>query len=338
MDRGLLNVHELLKLLTYLFEKRETPFILKASPQNSLKPYKTIDQLIDELCCKTDHALTFTDLEKEEAKEFFTYNNYYSFSIFRKMLPWDSQESFSFTQCRDLYNFDQFLREQLNRFTGAVELMVRATLVKSLCESYKGSYDSGVFYLDKNIYVSRERARKVLNAFNRRISKSKSLSVMHHKKKKQNCFPFWLLVEELTFGELFHFLSTLKNEYRAHWIEESFDKSYKSQFSSWVRTIQFLRNSCAHYSRIYGNFFMTSRPQLLKEDTRKAGIKKNDNATLFANMLTLKNVLQYASQNTVDAWNEFLDNIELQLKHHQDIIFLGRMGFPSNWKECLRFE
>lgn len=328
-------MYKILKIITSFLEKNETPFILKRGSKKTLKPYKTIDELIKDLSSKGECPLTFTSQEIKDAQLFLTYNNYYSFSIFRKLLPWDANPSFSFTQCKDLYEFDQSLREQLNRFTGVVELITRATLVKSLCERYEGPYDKSVFYLDRDIYTSRKLAREVLRAFNSRIAKSKSISVEHHKKNRNNCYPFWLLVEELTFGEMYHFLTTLKVEYRENWIEDNFDKSYKKQFLSWIRNIQFLRNSCAHYARIYGKYFTTSRPQLLKEDIRKAKIKKSDNATLFANMLALKNVLSFSSQSTIESWNEFLEEISLHISQHQDVISLDKMGFPNNWRDCL---
>lgn len=306
----------------------------KASEKLMMKDFQNFDSMIEELEKKQNTPLTFSDEERLFAVEFFKYHNYYSFGIYRKLLPRREEKPYSFTECLTLYQFDTFLRENINKFTGVVELMFRATLVQQLCDYYKGDLHKGEFYLDYEIYNSKSNANEVLLAFNKRILSSKSDSAIHHIKNKDGRIPFWVIVEEATFGELYHFLTVLKPDYLEYWVTNSFNKQYKKHFSSWIRTTNFMRNACAHYSRIYGRYFTVSPPKLLKEDLKKAGIKANENKTLFANMLAIKNIIKF-NPLVIDEWNDFLEDIEVKLSENECLIKPYRMGYPENWRECL---
>lgn len=305
-----------------------------SSTESPMKDFQSAGDIIKSLEEKDTAPLSFSEKEELEAKEFFKYNNYYSFTIYRKLLPNIEGKLYSFTDCLVLYKFDNFLRENINKFTGTVELMFRATLVQQLCDYYDGKLHKGEVYLDYEIYNSEKNAKEVLYAFSKRIAASKSDSVIHHRKKRNSSIPFWVIVEEATFGELFHFFSVLKPEYQEYWIAESFKREYRKHFPGWIRAINFMRNSCAHYSRIYGRYFTTSAPKLLTEDRKKAGIKADDNKTLFANMLAIKNVIKFNAL-VITEWNDFLEDLEVEIEKNRELIKLFRMGFPENWRECL---
>lgn len=309
-----------------------------SSDENRMKKFKSVEEIIGDLASKEINPLSFTQKEREKAKEFFTYTNYYSFSVYRKLLPRREDRIHTFTECVTLYEFDFFLRENINKFTGVIELMFRATLVQELCTKYEGELTKGELYLDKSIYNSDKNADDVLNAFYRRINGSKSEAVAYHKKEKEGSIPFWLLVDEVTFGELFHFTTTLKSEFVSFWIDNAFNRQYRKQFLSWIRAASFMRNTCAHYSRVYGRYFADSPPQYLNEDRKLARMKKSDNKTLFANLLAIKNIIKFNSSFVIDSWNEFLKEFDAKIKDSTSVITLYKMGFPENWMECLEIK
>ena len=306
--------------------------------ENKMKNFKSVEEIITDLTSKEINPLSFTLEEEEKAKEFFTYTNYYSFSIYRKLLPRSKDRIHTFSECVTLYEFDFFLRENINKFTGVIELMFRATLVQELCKKYDGDLAKGELYLDKSIYNSSKNADEVLNAFYRRINGSKSEAVVYHRREKGNAIPFWVVVDEVTFGELFHFTTTLKSEFVSFWIDNAFDRQYRKQFLSWIKAASFMRNTCAHYSRVYGRYFAYSPPQYLNEDRKLAGMKKSDNQTLFANLLAIKNIIKFNSNFAIDDWNAFLKELSLKIKSSEAIITLYKMGFPENWMECLEIK
>lgn len=309
----------------------------KSTEETPMKDFQDTESMIQELENKKNAPLTFSYEERITAKQFFLSHNYYSFGIYRKLLPRREEKLYSFTECLTLYNFDDYLRENINKFTGIVELMFRATLVQQLCSCYKGNLHKGEFYLDHEIYKSERNANEVLTAFSKRMFSSKSDSAIHHIKNKDGCIPFWVIVEEATFGELYHFLTTLEPTYIDYWVTNSFDKQYKKHFPGWIRATNFMRNTCAHYSRIYGRYFNVSPSKLLKEDMKKAGIKADANKSLFANMLTIKNIIKF-NPLVITEWNNFLEDIEVRISENKNLIKKYRMGFPENWRECLNIS
>ncbi|MDP7981338.1 Abi family protein [Bacillus multifaciens] len=318
-------------------QEKETYIFNRSSEEHPMNEFKTVGQIIEELSLKDDYSLKFSEDEKDLAKNFFVVHNYYSFQIYRKYLPRIKDKEYSFTDCLILYQFNEFLREEINKFTGVVELLFRSTLVTHLCDYYDGDFHKGEFYLDKSIYAKDSAAHELLVAFSKRIKESKSDAVIHHMRNKNRAIPFWLLVEEATFGELYHFIGQLNQEYREHWIAQAFGREYRKFIMGWVKAVNIMRNTCAHYGRIYARYFSAAPPRLLVEDMIKAGIRKggnNNNKTLFAQLLTLKNLIVYNSFYHSD-WDSFIVSVNQYISDNQEIIRLDRMGFPANWRECL---
>lgn len=99
-----------------------------------------------------------------------------------------------------------------------------------------------------------------------------------------------------------------------------------------------MRNTCAHYSRVYGRYFTYAPPRYLIADVRKSGIKKNQNETLFARLLAIKNILAYSTKSDLLRWNGFICELSLELSTMENIVRLEKMGFPENWEEMLAFN
>ena len=106
-------------------------------------------------------------------------------------------------------------------------------------------------------------------------------------------------------------------------IAKTFGVGY-TYFESWLESISYVRNICAHYGRLY-NAKMAKTPKLYKEYTQ-AGIGNN---RIFGVLLCMKNLLKSASQ-----WDLFVDKIEMLLDKYESVQ-INTMGFPENWKEIL---
>lgn len=484
-------------------EKHETKSIEVEKQYEEMKEFKSFEQIVESLKNKEDRPLSFSDEEMKLASAFFNSNNYFSFAIYRKLLPRKEDKQYNFTDCLNLYNFNSFLRENLTRFTGHIELMLRATLIQQICDYYekkkaedkvelsvkvindtvelrkseiikkiiktankrvsvtklsgetakklhgsiksivdtaevvavkyskelgeylgtnaeesisslvnlvklealKGikeirkvaietlkieldklnledeiyasiiedlnkkeaheqnmtvkidslsqaiicaapewdsynlfNYKTGEVYLDLAIYKrndseSIEEAKEIIEFFKSVIEDSKSDAINHYKKKGSG-IPFWVLMEELTYGNVYRFANSINSDFENAWISNSFDGQLKDYILGWFRTINFLRNKCAHYTRLYGTYFSISPPSLLKEDIRGAGITANENKTLFANMLTIKNLLKFHVSGSKE-WNDFIDKLDSEINNYSEVIRISEMGFPENWKECL---
>ena len=96
---------------------------------------------------------------------------------------------------------------------------------------------------------------------------------------------------------------------------------------SWLESIAYVRNICAHYGRVY-NAKLAKTPRLYDE-YRGIGICNN---RMFGVLLCMKHILKNNSH-----WNIYIDQIEMLIDKYENIN-IKTMGFPKNWKELLEVQ
>lgn len=327
-------------------------FKLEVDHGKQMKPFLSVDELIEKLANVPECPLCFTKEERQIAREFFKYTNYYDFSIYRKLLPKNPDHCYSFSDCLCLYDFNYFLRENLSRFTGRIELMLKASMVKSVCQNYKGALQVGECYLDVNLYQSKEAYKKTISVLEERITQTKSIPIKHHLELKDGKIPLWVLIDELTFGETTGLFSSFTQETRRQWVCDTFAESerinfkihgeeFQSKIFSWFSAAWYIRNTCAHYSRLYGCNFTVGTPSFFSQDFRQIklmGKKKTHNQDLFAYMLAFRNIIQFHTNNVCEDWNSFLVLLEQKMNKNKEIILKKKIGFTDNWMEVLRIK
>ncbi|WP_225745014.1 Abi family protein [Marinilactibacillus sp. Marseille-P9653] len=328
--------YKTLEYVDFLFKEKDKIKLKPTTKPYDVKKFKSTNDLIKHLNTADWNPISFNKDEYREACVFLKYTNYYYFSIYRKQLPRINSRRYTFSEVMSLYNFDQWLREELNKVTGVIEIMLRSTLTRELGNNYTGELEKAELYLDPNIYNSQKSYRESLSMIEHRISASKSEPIMHHKNNKDYSIPLWVLVDELTFGELCRFVESLDEGYRNYWIINAFPKKHmKKYIFSWFRVAWYMRNVCAHYSRIYGRYFTAVRPQLMKQEKKLAGKKGDDNQDLFAYLLAFKHLVSFNNHYKRKGWNEFIDQLENRIDTYPELILCSKMGFPENWKVLL---
>lgn len=236
------------------------------------------------------HNVSFSDEEKEQAFVFFQYINYYRFSIFPRLITEDKR---TFSNVLYLYNVDKYIRKQINYFSGIIEEWVKTSFANVISNTYTSEeYQSAEFYLDLNIYNKEEYGRETLTSFAETVVRSKEVYIRHHHKEKNGCIPIWVLIEELTFGQVDTFISQLKPEYKNIWIDKTFGKQYRKFVVSWIGVARYIRNMSAHYARFYSKRYVIF-PSLPKEDLKKYNIKNTKKDNLFVMLFTEKNYFHF---------------------------------------------
>lgn len=134
--------------------------------------------------------------------------------------------------------------------------------------------------------------------------------------------PFYALVELFSFGTLSKFFKNMKNEDKKA-VSATYGIGY-TYFESWIESISFVRNMCAHYGRLY-NAKLAKTPILYKQYSQEE-IK---NIRVFAVLLCIKHLSVNDSH-----WNDFVNSID-ELITKYPAVKIETMGFPSNWKEFL---
>lgn len=226
----------------------------------------------------------------------------------------------TFKEIVDLYLFNANLRQIIFPEIEKVEINVRCRLANFFAEQY------GVLgYLQAENFANENYHAEFLKDINEEIGRnSKAPFVRNFRENYEDGYlPIYALVEVFSFGTLSKFYKNMLNKDKKA-IAKTFGVGY-TYFESWLESISYVRNICAHYGRIY-NAKLSKTPILYKEYTQ-AGIGNN---RIYGVLLCLKHLLKNDTH-----WNLFVDNIGLLFDKYERVQ-ISTMGFPENWKELLQ--
>lgn len=212
-------------------------------------------------------------------------------------------------------NFIQIIFPEIEK----IEINVRCRVANYFAEKY------GVLgYLDAENFVNEEYHTEFLNDIQEEIRRnSKAPFVRNFRENYEGGeLPIYALVEIFSFGTLSKFYKNMHNKDKKA-IAQMFGVGY-TYFESWLESIAYVRNICAHYGRLY-NAKLSKAPMLYKEYTQI----KIRNYTIYAVLLCMKHLLKNDAH-----WNLFVDKIELLFDKY-DNVQIKTMGFPINWKKLL---
>ena len=231
-----------------------------------------------------------------------------------------SGSSHTFKEIVALYLFNANFRQIIFPEIEKVEINVRCRVANFFAEQY------GVLgYLQAENFADENYHAQFLKDINEEIGRnSKAPFVRNFRENYEGGnLPIYALVEVFSFGTLSKFYKNMLNKDKKA-IAKSFGVGY-TYFESWLESISYVRNICAHYGRIY-NAKLSKTPILYKEYTQ-VGIGNN---RIYGVLLCLKHLLK----NDVH-WNLFVDKIELLFDKYQ-YVKISTMGFPENWRELLQ--
>jgi abortive infection bacteriophage resistance protein len=231
----------------------------------------------------------------------------------------------SFEQVLDLYIFDRKLRLLIMDAVERIEVAIKAAISNVASVDY-GSH----WFLMKEPFKTSEASKKNKKTFNhdhwliqlkKDVEKNKSdIFIQHYMRHYDDpeLPPSWMIFETLSLG-------TVSLLYKS--LELGLQKKIAGLFSvpyrileSWLHTMSYLRNLCAHHSRIWNRTF-TIKPKILNKYKNYV----SENNMFFAQVFVIIRLLRIISQDS--HWEERLERL---LKEHPKVD-RSRMGFPENW-------
>ena len=284
------------------------------------QPPMTIDEQVENL-----KSIGLIVDDEEYAKKILNDISYfrlvkaYSLNLKPKNGCYDKQTTFK--EIVDLYLFNANFRQIIFPEIEKVEINVRCRVANFFAEQY------GVLgYLQAENFADENYHAQFLKDINEEIGRnSKAPFVRNFRENYEGGnLPIYALVEVFSFGTLSKFYKNMLNKDKKA-IAKSFGVGY-TYFESWLESISYVRNICAHYGRIY-NAKLSKTPILYKEYTQ-VGIGNN---RIYGVLLCLKHLLK----NDVH-WNLFVDKIELLFDKYQ-YVKISTMGFPENWRELFQY-
>ncbi|MEQ2441637.1 Abi family protein [Solibaculum intestinale] len=268
-------------------------------------------------------SIGLTMVDEEDAKDFLNDVSYFRFikaySLNLKEKNGMYYNGVSFEKLKHLYLFNANFRQILFPQIEMIEINLRCRVANHFSHKY------GVLgYEDPINFINIEHHTAFMHDINVEINRnSKSPFVKNFKLNyEEGKIPFYALIELFSFGLLSKFYKNMKIEDKKI-IANSFNVGYK-YLESWIESIAYVRNICAHYGRLY-NARLTKTPKLYKQYT----YEKIRNNRIYSILLCLSHLIVHDRH-----WEEFVDTIEGLLEKYSDVN-KELMGFPNNWKDYL---
>lgn len=166
------------------------------------------------------------------------------------MLPFNNSNDIykfgtTFKQILRIYEFDQKLRNLISYALDFIEVEMRTRV------AYEHSTKYGPLgYLEaSNLSLSMNHSEFIDTVEKYKKREKNNKIIQHHKNKYNDNIPFWAMVEFFSFTELSKFYQNMIISDKKK-VAKNYNQYY-SLIESWFYCLSFLRNSCAHYSRLY---------------------------------------------------------------------------------------
>jgi len=232
------------------------------------------------------------------------------------------KENATFNTAFKLYCFDRQLRQMVLSEIEKIEVAIRAKIVFIMAEKHGPFWfqDGNVF---KNLIKHANSLSKIGEEFHR---SDEEFIVAFKDKYSDELPPGWITMEITSFGTLSMLYKNIKPGKEKRAIAHHFGLS-DSVFETWLHSIVYLRNVCAHHTRLW-NRAMSIRPQMPR-NPHKTWLKNpsvSTNRTYF-----ILSMLLYFLQ-TINPKNSFSERLNKLLSEYSNVD-IKALGFPGDWKE-----
>jgi len=209
------------------------------------KPPTTFQEQVDLL---KSRGLIINDSEK--ALQNISRINYYRLSSY--YVPFQINRNLfkpetSIEKIFELYKFDKKIRSLIFGALEIIEVTLRTKIAYYFSHKYGPFAYSDPQYFSKDFkhfawYNKYEKRRK--------LSREDFVKEFFKEYDEENILPLWIAIEIMSFGQLSFLFRGLKRTDRNKISKDCFEIDEKI-LSSWIHTLVYIRNLCAHHSRIW---------------------------------------------------------------------------------------
>ena len=289
------------------------------------KPAKTFAEQIELLKAR---GMQFAN--QQDAQFYLEQINYYRLGAY--WLPFEYTHSphcfkpdTSFEQVLELYVFDRELRLLILDAIERLEVAVRTRFAYELAHRH-GCHA----YLQGQYFKPTFRWQSLLESLKTEVSRADEVFIEHYKRTYDDpeLPPIWATCEVMSFGQLSKWYQLLAPIQTRKAISSHFDCDEK-QFEGLLQHFVYLRNTCAHHSRLWNRKFTKtiakprSKPMGLRVQCNFENTNASDRKIYNSLVFLLYFMDKIAPQHT---WRKRL--VDLFLIHHN--ISKTAMGFPED--------
>jgi abortive infection bacteriophage resistance protein len=231
----------------------------------------------------------------------------------------------SFEQVYGAYEFDRELRRLLTEALEWVEIDVRTVVAHEFARRHGpfGHLDAAVFYRLFDHHAWLERAREAAR-------RSNEVFVAHHRDRYREFpdLPIWVLVEILSFASVSRlFAGMLREDQKA--VAGRYARQ-PGDLASWLHHLSYVRNSCAHYARIWDRIHPIAPRRPAGASWTTTTVPRNDRIYMtllvLASMVSRIDALSVARRAWARRVEEHVETRTPCLDHA-----MSQMGLPPDW-------
>lgn len=205
--------------------------------------------------------------DETECARFLAATNYYRFSGYARYFQRaphlgddDFRQGTTFGEIRAVYDADEALRTMLVVPLAHVELMLRSHVARVIADEH-GAYGR---YLEEGFYTEVGDREPTVDSCLRDIERSKDRHILRYReagvdRADYSELPVWSAVEAWSFGTLSKAIERGGQGTLADAVATSIGIA-KAGFAYRVRALVYLRNRCAHHSRLWHHSVLDAGP------------------------------------------------------------------------------
>ncbi|MBG9984691.1 Abi family protein [Aerococcaceae bacterium DSM 111022] len=308
-----------------------------------MKKFKTLDE---QLAILHSRGLKITDYKA--SKQYLLTNNYYNIINGYSKYFMNNNNHYlpdaTFDEISHLYFFEKEIKDLIFKFILEAENHIKYVVAYQFSKEYKDipyAYLQTSSYSQDNIlsigYITSKFSKIIKdNTYSRHDN-----SIKHYVKKHKDV-PIWVLVDYLTFGELYSFMKVLPpsllNKIASNlcsFISEHTRITTPFTFTillSFMDNIRDVRNRCAHGNKLLGYKYRSNLKYYVdvhKKYNIKNNSTKNDVYSVFIVLQCFLSKIQYAQLH--NKLIKRFSRLERKLNSISVNNILNALGFPDNW-------
>ena len=268
------------------------------------------------------NGLTFID----EPKALHTLQQISYFRLKSYMMPLMSDKvrhifksSVMFEQAYSLYKFDSRLRKLISGELEKLEVSIRTHMAYILSDEV-----DIYWFADSANFVSAPRHAALIASLKSELDRSDDDQILRFKLMYSDVFPpSWMTMEVTSFGSLSMLYKLLKPSLTKRKIANFYGVS-DSVFESWLHSIVYVRNICAHHSRLW-NKTLRIQPLFPRKVNNTFISTPVRNDRLYYVLCIIQYLLLTVNPNTT-----FSARLKALLAEFPSVD-VRAMGFPIDW-------